>query len=172
MRNLESSEESALSWSTTGVYLVAVGASLALLLSGCKTTPEKQTLTIEEAKQVAVELEDTALAAPPRSLAGLGKLPNDIDDIAEAPACVVPSEGLTQSTVETIARDLPASDRSGQLRNKAYEQERNGQLSNAIVLQRAALRHTPSDWLGNIGGNQLYLAHLLALAGEFSEAES
>ncbi len=86
MRNPESSGQSAPSWSTTGVYLVAASASLALLLSGCKTTPETQSLSLEEAKQVAIELEDTTLAAPPRSLAGLGNLPNDIGDIADAPA--------------------------------------------------------------------------------------
>ena len=107
MRDLGSSGQSAPSWSTIGVCLVAISASLTLLLYGCKATPETQTLSIEEAKQVAIELEDTALAAPPRSLVGLGDLPNDIDDIADAPACVMPSERLTQARVTRLPAVYP-----------------------------------------------------------------
>ena len=172
MRKLESSEESAPSRSMNGVYLVAVSASLVLLLSGCKATPEAQSLTLEEAKEVAIELEDTALAAPPRSLAGLGDLPNDIHEIAEAPACVVPSERLTQARVDEITRGLTGeAGRHQLLRYKAGDQERVGHLSNAILLQRESIRQTPAGWASHQAGHRFYLSRLLAQVGEFGEAE-
>ena len=175
MRDLGSSGQSEPFWSTMRGCLVAVSASLTLLLYGCKATPETQTLSVEEAKQVAIELEDTALAAPPRSLAGLGDLPNDIDDIADAPACVVPSERLTQARVDEITRGLSETEMGGRhnlLNRKAIEQERVGHLSNAILIQRESVRQTPADWLSHQGGHRLYLSRLLAQVGEFGEAES
>ena len=172
MRNPGSSGQSASSRSMNGVYLVAVSASLVLLLSGCKATPEAQSLTLEEAKEVAIELEDTALAAPPRSLAGLGDLPNDIHEIAEAPACVVPSERLTQARVDEITRGLTGGARHQLLRYKAGDQERVGHLSNAILLQRESIRQTPAGWASHQAGHRFYLSRLLAQVGEFGEAEN
>ncbi len=142
---------------------------LALISAGCKTTPdETQALSLEEAKEVAIELEGTVLAAPPRSLAGLGDLPYDINDIAEAPACVVPSEKLTRARVDEITRGLSATDMGGRhnlLNRKAIEQQRVGHLSNAILFQRESIRQTPADWLSHQGGHRLFLSRLLAQVG-------
>ena len=151
---------------------VLVGSvALAMIVSSCKTTPETQTLSIEEAKQVVIELEDTALAAPPRSLAGLGKLPNDIDDIAEAPACVVPSEKLTKAKVDTVAEKARSSAFGAQsdLAASADEEQRAGNLSNAILLLRKSIEITPNDWDSKRGRSRLSLSRFLAQAGEFGE---
>lgn len=131
-------------------------------------------MTIETAKQVAEELQDTTIASPPRGLGGLGKLPSKFSEVANPPACVVPTEKLTPERLEDIVNSISPSDMGGRhviLQRKAIEQQRAGHLSNAITLQRQAIRVTPVEIYSRQGRNRLYLSRLLAEIGEFGEAE-
>ena len=113
------------------------------------------------------------IAAPPRTIGGLGKLPTSLAEVATPPACVVPSEKLTAQRVDAIAETMVTGSGftlDSLLRFKAQEELRAGQLSNALVLQRKAIAVSPWDWRKNEGRNHLYLAFLLARAGEFRKA--
>ena len=88
------------------------------------------------------------IAAPPRTIGGLGKLPTSLAEVATPPACVVPSEKLTAQRVDAIAETMVTGSGftlDSLLRFKAQEELRAGQLSNALVLQRKAIAVSPWD---------------------------
>lgn len=152
-----------------------VAWSLALIaatgLVGCWAAGSPP-LTIEEARRVAVVLRGSPLELPPRSLVGLGELPEELAAVDAEPDCGEASKPLDVNRLrqQQASVEIWRGASQDSLRRSAQLEFFSGQMSRAVTLQRLAVEMTPQEWWGVLGGNKVFLGMYLAHAGDFRAA--
>lgn len=114
------------------------------------------------------------IAPPPRDLAGLGDLPQRLDDVSALPSCVGQSRRLTSEDVNEIAANMKISKDYKlylSVHYEALDELRAGQISNALLLQRKAINTVPSRWRAVRGRHEVFMSVIQARAGDYVQAQ-
>lgn len=147
---------------------------LSIALVACQGAP-LPTMSLEQARELAVELSGAASGAPPRAPADLNSMPESLNDLGPAPSRI----GVTLSSdedmkeLEAVYRKMP--DKWGwsgwRFRNDARNQFEKGAVSEAIKSMDYALKNVPYDWRPTRGTLHLLQAIYYASAGNFEKAQ-
>lgn len=150
--------------------------TMILSLAACQTDgTSTPTMSLEQARKLAVELSSAASGVPPRAPTDLNSMPESLDVLGAAPSRI----GVTLSSdedmrkLEKIYRKIP--DKWGwfgwRFRNSARDQFEKGAVSEAIKSMDYALRNVPYDWRPTRGTLHLLQAIYYASAGNFEKAQ-
>ncbi len=148
---------------------------LSIFLVACQGA-EPRTMTLEQARELAVELSGGIPAAPPRAPTDLNAMPESLDDLGDTPSRidVMLSSDEDMRELEAIYRGMP--DKWGwsgwRFRNDARDQFEKGAVSEAIKSMDYALRNVPGDWRTTQGTLHLLQAIYYASAGNFEKAQN
>jgi CHAT domain-containing protein len=149
---------------------VAILATLTLQMSGCRSQEKQQPMSSAEAKEVAVDLIAKPVKLPPRSLAGLTPLPRNLSEVSDSAECVVPAPTLTAQRITAMQASFYGSGLAYQYRRRAQKALRKGRLSDAIRIQRRAIKE--ADHRDDYAADHIFLATYLAKAGDFYTAQT
>lgn len=160
-------------------YLAVAAAFVpAIALSACQTggSGENPVLSLEQARELSVELSGDVSSAPPRAPADLNSMPANLNELGRTPARidVLLSSDEDMRELEKIFRGMP--DKWGwsgwRFRNTARNQYERGAITEAIKSMDYALRNVPDDWRTTRGTLHLLQAIYYASAGNFEEAQN
>jgi CHAT domain-containing protein len=154
------------------IYLLIVDLTFVCLVVSCKTG--RQTVSLDEAKQISVQFSDASFVPPPRSIEDLVPEFSVYSEEELLENCV----SKPQRSLEEISKmfiDAPLSQTPRKylaLFKMALNEMHNGNFSRSIQLNKMSLAALPSDWKGSRGDEYAELSKCYAYVGDFKSAKN
>ena len=158
--------------SSLSIYLLVIALMSACMLVSCETG--RQTVTLDEAKQISLQFSDASFVPPPRSI-------NDLVpefSVYSGDELLVSCASQPQRSLEEISKmfvDAPPNQTPRKyiaLFKMALNEMHNGNFSRSIQLNKMSLAALPSDWKGARGDGYAELSKCYVYVGDFKSAKN
>jgi CHAT domain-containing protein len=156
------------------IRFVMVGIA-GIVLTACQNS-RQPTLSLDDARKVALNLEDQEMTAPPRSIDGLVDT-LDVQQIFKnnPNSCVSKRDEMTTGELDHLStyyqtqKNKTYGNWEWKFRHAAHESLKSGSLTNAIKKMEYAVRDSIYD--GDRAGGQVLLGSYFARTGDFVNAQ-
>ncbi|MGD9241444.1 MAG: CHAT domain-containing protein, partial [Desulfobacterales bacterium] len=154
------------------IYLPVVVLIFACLVASCETG--RQTISLDEAKQISLQFSDASFVPPPRSIKDL--VPEFSvytgDELLEN--CVSKPQRSLEEISKMFVNAPPKSTprKHIALLKMAIDEMHNGNFSRSIELNKMSLAALPSDWKGARSDGYAELSKCYVYVGDFKSAKS
>jgi CHAT domain-containing protein len=154
------------------IYLPVIVLMFACLLASCETG--RQTISLDEAKQISLQFSDASFVPPPRSIKDL--VPEfsiySGDELLEN--CASKPHRSLEEISKTFVNAPPnqTPNKFEALFKMAFDEMHNGNFSRSIQLNKMSLASMSSDWKGARGDGYAELSKCYAYVGDFKSTKS
>ena len=151
------------------IYLPVIILIFACLLASCETG--RQTIALDEAKEISLQFSDTSFVPPPRSINDV--VPKIDEYFSKARDCVSNPLISLKEISERLRDAPPYPDRMCKVRvmeREAWRELSRGRYSRSIQLYNMSLKALPKNNNVAHGNHYAILARFYAYAGDFKSA--
>jgi CHAT domain-containing protein len=155
------------------IYLLVIVLMFACLLASCETG--RQTISLDEAKQISLQFSDASFVPPPRSIKDLvPELSMYFGDKLRKDCASKPRRSLEEISkrFQNAPPHPQPRNKSEQFFKKAIDNIQNGNFSRSIQLMKMSIEALPPNSKGALGNRYAELSRCYAYAGDFKSAKS